>query len=81
MFDTKSRLTSTESVVESANSGIESADSTADSAENPVKIGLWVRAFRDDAILRVLKPWHKVILLLDSLAMSVSMMMKSPDLG
>ena len=35
----------TESLVESADSGIESADFTADSAENPLKIGLWVRAF------------------------------------
>ena len=25
---------------------VESADSTADSSEDPVKIGLWVRAFR-----------------------------------
>ena len=35
------------SVVESADSGIESADSTADSAANPLKIGLWVRAFTE----------------------------------
>ena len=34
----------TESVVESADSGIESTDFTADSAENPLRIGLWVRA-------------------------------------
>ena len=25
---------------------VESADSTADYAENPLKIGLWIRAFR-----------------------------------
>ena len=42
MFDRERRPT--ESVVESADSGIESADSTADYAENPLKIGLWVRA-------------------------------------
>ena len=45
MFNTGSRPTTTKSVVESADSGIESADSSANSAENPLKIGLWVRAF------------------------------------
>ena len=45
MFDKENRPTIGKSVEESANSGIESADSTADSAENPLKIGLWVRAF------------------------------------
>ena len=45
MFNMESRPTITESVVESADSGIESADSTADSAANPLKIGLWVRAY------------------------------------
>ena len=46
MFDMDSRPTIVKLVVESADSGIESADSTADSASNPLKIGLWVRAFR-----------------------------------
>ena len=40
----------TESVVESANSGIESANFTAGSAENPLKIGLWVRAFSENRV-------------------------------
>ena len=46
MFDRARRPTITESVVESAVSAVESADSTADSSEDPVKIGLWVRALR-----------------------------------
>ena len=46
MFDMDSQPTIVKSVVESANSGIESADSTTDSAANPLRIGLWVRAFR-----------------------------------
>ena len=33
-------------MVESADSTVESADSTTDSAADPVKIGLWVRAFK-----------------------------------
>ena len=41
-----SRPTIEKSVVESADSGIESTDSTADYASNPLRIGLWVRAFR-----------------------------------
>ena len=45
MFDRENWPTMTESVVDSADSGIESADFTAGSAENPLKIGLWVRAF------------------------------------
>ena len=49
VFDRASWPTITESVVESADSAVESADSTADStadsSEDPVKIGLWVRAF------------------------------------
>ena len=46
MFDRVSRTTITELVVESADSAVESADSMADSSDDPVKIGLWVRAFR-----------------------------------
>ena len=46
MFDRESQPTMTESVVEWADSGIEAADSTADYAENPLKIGLWVWAFK-----------------------------------
>ena len=46
MFDIDSGPTIIKSVVESADSGIESADSTTDYAQNPLKIGLWVRAFR-----------------------------------
>ena len=45
MFDMDSRPTIEKSVVESADSGIESADCTADYASNPLRIGLWVRAF------------------------------------
>ena len=45
MFDRARRLTITESVVELADSAVELADSTAVSSEDPVKIGLWVRAF------------------------------------
>ena len=45
MFDMESRATIVKSVVESANSGIESANFTADFAINPLRIGLWVRAF------------------------------------
>ena len=46
MFDMDSRLTIVKSVVETADSAVESADSTTDFAADPVKIGLWVRAFR-----------------------------------
>ena len=46
MFDMESRPTIVKSVVESADSGIESADPTTDSAIIPLKIGLWVWAFR-----------------------------------
>ena len=42
MFDMESRPT----IEKSANSGIESADSTADSVIIPLKIGLWVWAFK-----------------------------------
>ena len=45
MFDRGSRPTIKESTVESVNSSPESANSTANSATNPLKIGLWVRAF------------------------------------
>ena len=45
MFDRVSRPTITESVEESADPAVESPDSTTDSAKNPLKIGLWVRAF------------------------------------
>ena len=45
IIDQVSRPTITESVVESADYAVESADCTADSSEDPVKIGLWVRAF------------------------------------
>ena len=45
MFDKESQPTIVKSVVESADSGIETADSPADSASNPLRIGLWVRAF------------------------------------
>ena len=46
MFDMESRTTIVKSVVEMSDSGIELADSTADSATTPLRIGLWVRAFR-----------------------------------
>ena len=46
MYDMESRPTIVKSVVELADSGIESADSTADSATIPLKIGLWVWAFK-----------------------------------
>ena len=46
MFDRESELTITESVVESADSAVESADSNTNTAADPLKIGLWVRAFR-----------------------------------
>ena len=46
MFNRESQLTTTESVVESADSAVESADCTTESAADPVKIGLWVLAFR-----------------------------------
>ena len=45
MFDMKSQPTIVKSMVELADSGIASADSTTDSATNPLRIGLWVRAF------------------------------------
>ena len=45
MFDMEIWPTIVKSVVESADSGIESANSTTDSATNPLRIGLWVRAF------------------------------------
>ena len=50
MFDRDSRPTITELVVQSADSGIESADCTTDSIADPVKIGLFVRAFSPDRI-------------------------------
>ena len=65
MFDMESRTTIVKSVVESADSGIELADSTAYSATNPLRIGLWVRAFRSmEAMLtlrnaRVTRFWVK----------------------
>ena len=46
MFDRESRSTIKESVEESADSAVESADSTTDSAKKPLKIGLWVWAYR-----------------------------------
>ena len=45
MFNRES-WTITESVVESVDSAVESANSTTNSAADPVKIGLWVRAFK-----------------------------------
>ena len=45
MFDKENWPTFVKSVVESADSGIESADSTVDPVANPLKIGVWVRAF------------------------------------
>ena len=53
MFDMESLPTIVKSVVESADSGIGSANSTADSAANPLKIGLWVRAFISEQNNRV----------------------------
>ena len=47
VFYMESRPTVVKSVVESANSGIESADSATDSAIIPLKIVLWVWAFKD----------------------------------
>ena len=47
MFDMDSQLTIVKLVLELANSEIESADSTADSAANPLRISLWVQAFRE----------------------------------
>ena len=46
MFNMESWSTITESAVELADSNPESADSTTDSAANPLKIGLWVWALR-----------------------------------
>ena len=53
MFDRESRpiisqsvVESADSVVGSADSVVESANSTADFTGDPVKIGLWVWAFR-----------------------------------
>ena len=46
MFNTGSRPTTTKSIIEYADSGIESAVSATNSAANPLKIGLWVQAFR-----------------------------------
>ena len=48
MFDRESRPTITESMVESADSAIESASFTTDSAADPVKIDLWILAFRSE---------------------------------
>ena len=45
MFNMESQPTVTELVVELVDSTGESADSTTDSAADPLKIGLWVRAF------------------------------------
>ena len=45
MFNVETLPTIAESVVESTDSGIELANYTAHSAANPLKMGLWVRAF------------------------------------
>ena len=47
IFNRGSQLTIIEPVVDIADSMVESAESTANFTANPVKIGLWVRAFRD----------------------------------
>ena len=46
MFNRESQLTITESVVESADSTAELVHSITNSAADPVKIGLWVQAFK-----------------------------------
>ena len=52
MFNTGSRMTITKSMVELADSGIELADSITYSVAKPLKIGLWIRAFRLECYCR-----------------------------